>query len=548
MPLQAPAALAFMSASLLVVLLYFLRRRAREVPVAALFLWERLPQGELTHLERLWPRLDALLLLQLLIVAVFALAAAGPVWVRERPAGATLVVVDVSASMSAQGLAEEARSAALRAIQESAGPWAVVAWAELVEALCPPTGDRGEALASLGRFRPTLAGRPALGKALALFPHHWDRVVVITDDPPPVQGLEVVALSRPENYALRAFSVRPQPDGSGYSVLVRVANETRSYADLSLTIRAGDTEYMKSLLVAPGGEETFVLPYRGPVAQGLVAELLPRDPFPWDNVRYLAPGLGAVRVRWMGQDDPYLWAALVAAAPVVRAEAPPWDLTVAVGTDLEEDPIGPALLVAAGTPEAPRGGRLPAGDWRPQADPLLDHLRPGDWRAGGMWGVTLPPGARVALWSGEAPVLARWESPRGRRVLLALELGGSDLPLTGDFPILVRNALAWLLPWEEGEEHYVGEAVALPPGARVVTPEGEVSGIWVPQAPGLYRLSREGREGWLTVNLPPEESGSPVLVTVGGGRAREEWPLWPLVAWLGLGLLVLEGALAVRRG
>ena len=549
MLLQAPAALAFLAAGLAVAILYFLRRRPREAPVPALFLWEQLPPGEASKLERLWPHVDLLLVLQLAAVVLFSLAVAGPTTVRLRPAGATLVVLDASAPMSARGLAEEARSAARRAIEDSAGPWAVVAWAEPVEVLCPPTEDRRQALASLNRYSPTLGGRPPLDRALAPFPRSWDRVVVISDAPPPGQGLEVVALTPPENYALRAFSLRPQPDGSGYELLVRVANETPSYADLALTIRAGGSEYFKSLLVPPGKEEVFVLPYQGPVVEGLVAELLPQDAFPWDNVRYFSSGLGQVRVHWLGEEDRFLWAALAAAAPVVRASEPPWDLIVAVGTELEEAPEGPALLVAASIPEAPLGDRLPVQGWRSQEDPLLSHLRPEAWQAGAAFAAHLPPNARVALWSDAAPILARWESPRGRRVLLTLDLATSDLPLNVDFPILVRNVLLWLLPWREGEEHWVGETVRLPPGARVEAPDGEVAGVWVPTAPGLYRVVREGREGWLAVNLPSREGEEPpVRVATAGEPAREQRPLWPWLAWLGLGLLALEGALAVRRG
>jgi len=546
--LQWPAGLFFLSSALLVVLLYFLRRRAREVPVPALFLWERLPRGEVARLERLWPRVDLLLLLQLLIVGLFALAVAGPTLVRIRPAGATLVVVDASASMSADDLVEEAKAAARQAIQGSAGPWAVVAWSKPVEVLCPPTSRREEALASLGRYRPGLAGRPPLGEALAPFPRSWDRVVVISDDPSSGQGFEAVRLPFPANYALRAFSLRPQPDGGGYELLVRAANETDSYADLSLTVRAGGTEYMKNLLVPPGEEETFVLPYQGPVAQGLVAELSPQDGFPWDNVRYFAPGLGEVRLRWVGEEDPYLLSALRAAAPVMLSKEEPWDLTVAVGTRLEDDPTGPALLVAAGTPEAPLGERLPAGDWWAEDDPLLAHLRPWEWRAEAVLEARLPAGAKVALWSGEIPALARWETPSGRRVLLTLDLSGTDLPLSVDFPILVRNALVWLLPWQEGEEHYVGEAVELPPGARVVTEGREISGIWIPDAPGLYRVLDAEREWWMAVNLPSEEDAEgAVQARAESSPARERRPLWPVAAWLALGLLFLEGALAVRR-
>jgi len=551
MVVRFPMGLAWLSAAAVVILLYFLRRRAREVPVSALFLWERLPKGEVKRLERLWPRIDLLLLLQLLVVAAFALGMADPALIGARPAGATLIVLDGSASMSAQGLADQARAAARQVVDATAGPWAVISWAEPLQVLTPHVESRAAALSAIGRFRPGLSARPPLSGALALLPGDWDRVVVITDDPPKPGAAEVIALPKPGNYAITAFSLRPQPDGSGYEAFVRVANETSRYVDLELSIRAGGTEYLKHLLVSPQAEETFLLPYFGPVGQGLVAELRPTDPFPWDNLRYLAPEGGRVRVRWLGEEDRYVRAALAAVGADLEAEAPPWDLTVAVRTQLPQAPAGAALLIESGTPDVPLGEPMPAGPWRGEDDPLLAHVRPEDWVTSEVYAVDPPPEAKVALWSGPHPAILRWETEAGRRVLIALPLERSNLPITVDFPILVRNALVWLLPWTEGGEHYVGEAIALPAGAELITPEGPVTETWVPDAPGLYELRRGGRTGLIAVNLPPEEAGLGPAARTGspaGGSARMENPVWPWIAGAALVLLLAEGALALRRG
>lgn len=550
MVLRFPVGLAWLSAAAVVILLYFLRRRAREVPVSALFLWERLPKGEVTRLERLWPRIDLLLFLQLLAVAAFALGMADPALIGARSAGATLIVLDGSASMSAQGLADQARDAAQQVVSATAGPWAVISWAEPLEVLTPHAESREAALAAIGRFRPRLSGRPPLSGALALLPGDWDRIVVITDDPPKTEAAEVIALSKPDNYAITAFSLRPQPDESGYEAFVRLANETSRYMDLELSIRAGETEYLKHLLVGPQAEETFLLPYFGPVGQGLVAELRPRDAFPWDNVRYLAPEGGTVRVRWIGEEDRYVQAAL-AAAGADPAAAPPWDLTVAVRTELPRAPAGAALLIEAGTPDVPLGEQVSAGPWREEDDPLLAHVQPEDWVISEVYAVDPPPEAKVALWSGQHPAILRWEAEAGRRVLIVLPLEKSNLPITVDFPILIRNALAWLLPWIEGDEHYVGEAIALPTGAELITSKGSVRGSWVPEAPGLYELRRGGRTSLIAVNLPPEEAGLvPTTVPCGpaGEAARTQSPIWPWTAGAALVLLLAEGALALRRG
>lgn len=555
MVLRFPAGLSLAALALLVALIYFLRRQPRRVQVPALFLWEHLPPGQPHWLSRLFPQLDLLLLLQLAVVAALALGAADPARVELQPGGATLLVLDASASMSARGVAAQARQAAREVIRNSAGPWAVVSWAHPVEVLTPLTSDPAQAQAALARYRPGLSARPPLSRALTVFAQQWSRVVVITDDPPselPPRG-EIIAIPSQNEFSLTAFAVRPQPDGSGFQILVRVRNHTDSYQDLPLVIQAGETRFFQALLLPPHSEETFFLPYWGPLAEGLVAELALEDGFPWDNRRYFAPGLASLRVRWLGEQQPYLWAALVASGGVEWAAEPPWDLTVVVGTPLENPPPGPALLVEADTPEAPLGDLQLPGQWVVQADPLLEEVDVSDWIIPQVRPVALPEGARVALRAGEVPAVVRWESPAGRRVLLTFPLRGSSLPASTGFPVFIRNALQWLLPWRTGEGYVVGESISLPQGAELITPSGPVTGVWVPDAPGLYELRRGRRRELLAVNLPPEEQGGGELVSSVSAAATAELssrqdPVWAWFAGLALVLLVAEGLLAQRRG
>ncbi|MCR4392561.1 MAG: BatA domain-containing protein [Candidatus Acetothermia bacterium] len=548
-----PMAWAWLASGLVVLLLHLFRRRERELSVSALFLWEQVPPDRASYLERLRWRFDLLLCLQLLGVILFAFALAQPLLQVSRTAGATAIVIDGSASMAADGRVEEAVAAARRAIAASSGPWTVVRWADPPELLVPSTSKREEALAGLSQFRPTLGGRPPLGQALALLPDPGVRIVVITDDPPPDPGVDVVALPPKDNLAILAFSVRPEPDGSGYPALVRVRNDTPHYQDVQLVLRAGDGTYLQSRLLAPKSEDTFVFPYVGALGPTFRVELLPGDAFPWDNVRYftLAEAGSTVRVRWLGEEDRYLWAALQAAAPAVRVREPPWDLTVAVRVDLPASPNGPALLVGAGSPEAPLGGFVPAGAIHGGESPLLRHVVPGNFQAAAVRPPLLPDGAEVALWADDRPALARWEAAPGRRVLLTLDLPRSNLPLTVDFPILLSNALAWLLPHRPGQDLRVGEAMELVEGAEVLTPTGPVTGTWVPDRPGLYELRRDGRRERIAVNVPWEESlpgAAPSAPPVVPQRATAALPIWP---WLGLAtLFVLAGewALAWRRG
>lgn len=202
---------AWLTSGLVVVALYLLRRREREEPVSALFLWERIPRSGEPHGTAARPVRPP---------APPPTPRGDPVRGRPRPphrpcprtAGATAIVLDGSASMAATGRADAALAEARRLIGDSSGPWSVVVWADPPRVLVPRTANREEVLALLGAYRPTLGARPPLGEALALLPSGFGRTVVITDDPPrPRRGDR-----RPpalDNLAIVAFAARSTPTG-----------------------------------------------------------------------------------------------------------------------------------------------------------------------------------------------------------------------------------------------------------------------------------------------------------------------------------------------
>jgi len=545
-----PWAWLWLGALVPVVILYFLRREEKDWPVSALFLWEGIRPDRPMFLQRLRQRLDLLLLLQVLAVILFTFSLTQPRVPALRPSGATLLVLDGSASTSARGMAEKILAAARKVLDESAGPWAAVLWADPPVLLGGPTSSREEMLLALSRYRPNLSRRPELTQALALLPEAWPRVVVITDNPLPIPNVEMIVVERPENLAITAFCVRSTPDGSRYEAYVRVRNGQKRYCDAQLRVRTGSAELWTSLLLPPEEEEEVILPISGVPAQAFVAELLPSDDFPWDNLRYFAFSSGEIRVAWQGKEDRYLWAALRAAAPVTRGFDNA-DLLVAVETGLEEEPEMPLLLWAAGSPSCPRGESQPAGPLRAAPSSLLAHVSLERFRIEEVYSVGLPPGATVLLWAGDLPLLALWESPAGRRVAFTANLSTSNLPVLPDFPVLVRNILHWLVPPEPAPVLEVGQAVTLPPGARVLWDQGSASEIWIPDQPGIYTLEGPKGRGFIAVNVPWEASQPPSAAPPQEAQAREAWeekPLWPWVLLMLGPLLFIEAVLYERRG
>ncbi|MCS7240563.1 MAG: BatA domain-containing protein [Candidatus Bipolaricaulota bacterium] len=545
-----PWAWLWLLALLPVVVLHFLRRKERDWPVSALFLWEGVRPDRPHFLQRLRRRFDLLLLLQMLAVGLFAFSLSQPAFLTTKPSGATLLVLDGSAPLAAQGMAEKVIAEAKRVVAESSGPWAAVLWASPPQVLSGPTSSRPEFLQALARYRPTLTKRPEFSQALALFPEPWPRVVVITDDPQGVVGAQIVQIERPDNLGITAFSVRPTPDGTRYEAFLRILNATSKFQDAQVRVRTEAAEFWTSRLLPPEAEEEVILPLSGVRAQVFTAELLPSDAFPWDNVRYFAFSTREVRVAWQGVGERYLWAALQAAAPVVRTDADA-DLFVAAYTDLSFEPSGPAFFLAAGSPTCPRGALREAGPLRGAASSLLTHVSLEKFRVPKIYEVRLPSGAEVVIWAGESPLLALWDSPSGRRVIFAADLISSNLPLLPDFPVLVRNLLGWLLPEEPGALAMVGENVRLPEGFQVVLDSETVADVWVPDRPGIFLLRRPKGAGYLAVNVPWEASYPPVPQPSSEpqvSQAQVAVALWPWVLFPLVFLLFGEGLLFYRRG
>ncbi len=145
----------------------------------------------------------------------------------------------------------------------------------------------------------------------------------------------------------------------------------------------------------------------------------------------------------------------------------------------------------------------------------------------------------------------------------------TNLPLTVDFPLLVRNLLEELvgLPAPSRPDWaIVGRPVALSGHGevlRVTDPNGEVlpaqgTLFFLPRTPGIHTVTTDRGTYLLAVNVDPMES-SPARPLVAGPVAQEPegleaqvvLPIWPLFAGAGILLLLVEAAryhgMALRR-
>ena len=169
----------------------------------------------------------------------------------------------------------------------------------------------------------------------------------------------------------------------------------------------------------------------------------------------------------------------------------------------------------------------------------------------------------------EQSLLSVCEDASHRAAVLGFDVHDSNLPLKADFPVLIQNLLAWLLPepTAEIEGAACGGSVAVTADVRsvnaaVVTPGGRTvplaGGVFDDtQEIGVYTLretfaSGESRETRFALHVPAAESDTLNVAQASenaqkgaAGRGYREWTLWALLALFALALAEWEVG---RRG
>jgi len=565
-----------------IALLYFLRARSRRVEVSALFLWEGLRSAPRSRAARIRRRIEPLLLVQLLVLALLALALAQPALRGMRPHLSRMaIVLDGSASMQTRtesgktryGLAREQGISLLDRYPSTTVT--VLQLSKTPEIIAPLTDDHDEALRGLSASSPTWTadGSPEVLRGLLESqggPAGFERVTLLTDRPFELSlgGLEQVIVDGGENLAITACTVRENQDAPGTTAFVKIRNDTTAYQERRLRVGDGDQSAVLSILLAPGQEQAYALPFPGSSGASFTATIEPGDAFAADDRRTFALQRSIERrVRWIGEFNRYLQAALAAVAPIIIAapeDQRPVDLTVAYNVQLPSDVDGNILLVHAGVDGLVTIGGERRGEnliVAHPSDPLLADVDPLDFRVRSAPRVEVPEAGTAVLTHGEEPFLYRLAEQGRTLILISADLMETNLPLTVDFPLLIRNILdafsplpaqalvAWSIVGEPIRVDGYGAVISLEdPAGRSIRLSANAE-AFIPQIPGLYALKTDRGTYPLAVNVDPAESlpAGDVLVSAAVEAAVTQaqvlYPMWPVIAGLGLLALLLEASM-----
>jgi hypothetical protein len=490
----APAWLLLSTFGILVLMLHVRRRRTFEIP--SIQLWRFIDSGALSRHHIRLPSPNLLLLLQLLIVALAALALARPLFGSGPRLSHEIVVLDASGGMRGTDVAPSRFNAAVAYLAAmAAGP--------IMEA-----GTRVSVLVA-GPRPQLLAARLAEPEGLA---HSLDglragdgeadwtevvrllsslfkdgeptRLTLITDGAN--RGAPRLAGAFPgvmvETHIVGSAAARNAGLRAGLQAIDAPAGKWR--AEGSVTFSAGFTGATAvTALVQPDGSDGFlewgrvdvVPPTADATSPGRSTETkfaldldlrvpsavvlrLPDDSGPQDNsVHFVVhPKPRVLKILQLGTVSEPLTRALKAAAEVelfaadaLPADIATFDLVVANGIEIARHPATNILWLGTARVSGEAGG-TPRGAMQPtlwQADhPLSQSI---SWSAitiGSAYGFSRLQGADTIMEAGGAPLIEARTTLTGREVRVAFDLGGSNWPDEPSFPIFVSNLFHWIAP------------------------------------------------------------------------------------------------------
>ena len=585
MTFLTPAAFYFLTASAFLVLISFLRSRSRRSEVSALFLWVGLTEVPEPHAVRLRRWMDPLLFLQLAVLAVIVFAMVQPMWrTKQRVFSGLALIVDASASMRTQN--DEGRTRYDLAVDriheilaEATSPrMTLIRYSRQPAVLVPPTADEGAVLRALATSGPTWFGDGAVGTLVNVMSTvggigSYDRIVLFSDHTPSDlrAGVDVELFQDGRNVGITAFTVRENLTGPGASVFLELRNETDEYLEPLVTIRDEFFGTAVPLLLGPTTTEQYVVPLPSSRGTEFTGTLEVDDDFRFDNVRYFSLARpSSLRVHWIGPDNRFLRAALESVLPLVLVSADePADLTILVNQTLDELMDGNVVLVQSQIAGVVRLGDLQPGGFTEVED--VDHPLLAGIEADAIYVEELPATeffvpATVLLSVNNHPLVTDIEADQRSILAFSTDLKSTNLPITVDFPLLVRNLLASMqrLPSPLAHEwRNVGHLIdarefgtfltAVEPSGRMIELPAEQRAVPTDQ-PGFYRL--ETRDGVIPVAINIDSAESAQMhgearrsdSTDGQSAEREIYRrLWPYLAIAALLLLLTETIVYVQK-
>jgi len=564
MSFLAPLSFLFALLTIPIVVMYFLKRKRKKVPIPSTFLWVRAIEDMRVNAPFQRLRTSLLLLLQLLLVVLAATALARPLLQDQPSRGKSLVIlVDVSASMgmtdvkpSRLDAAKQAARGAIEALTEE-DQIMVISFSNRAEVASPFTLDRTAALGAVEALRPATtatslreafqmavaaARQFANAEILVLSDGNFDPIHAPTDEVP----VRFVAIGgTPVNAAITGLDVRKPPAlGDPWTVFVFIEHFSKEAREVpvELYVNAALKEVQEVKLEAGRGR-AVIFEVTGVAPEFVEVRLGKGDDLAADDRAWFVVSAERKKILVVTLGNFFLEQAIAQYPDLEVDRVQPG---AAAGMDMSS--YG-AVIFEGYSPPGLKDGRylfmncLPewegfrdegavespmAIDWDRQ-HPVTRLVEFGSLTVKTARKAAVPGYVKPLVESVKVPLIAAWMKGETRAVAVHFDILQSDWPLRLSFPLFISNAIEWLTREGTGDwqaHRMPGDPlrVRLAPGRseiEVMTPGGarhvvkvapgetEASFTLTDEA-GIYVVKAgEGTDQLFAVNLmnPVESSG-----------------------------------------
>lgn len=453
-----------------VIILHMLKRKQKDVRIPSTFLWER--AADTSVQSKPWQKLKKSipLILQIVAVTSLGLAASRPYISVFGKAYNYVVVIDASASMSAEDMGqtrlEYAKERAEKLIKSASAMSniTVITACDNPYIAYGPGNDKGEALSVVKSVRQTYGGidKDTLNGIIASEAAKTSAgVYIFTDDKNCVDELDANIFYAGKNTENCAITLASASEGN---VLVNVRNFGTAEAYKTVTVFDRNMALaVRDITIQPDTEKSIIFEDIYNNNAEITVSLTPEDIMPIDDTFYLAVNTAKTeKILLVTDNNTFLENALkltegtevykMTADTIESSDVSGYDLYIFDGTTPDNLPndgnifmINPpednGLVNVKGTKQlncySEGNSELVSGN---TLSFIISEAKE----------VERPSWAVTESQADGTPLIIRGENNGQKICIFTFDIHNSDLPLLKEFPIMIYNLTDWFLPNRSG--------------------------------------------------------------------------------------------------
>lgn len=516
----------------LIIVMYILKEKHKEVKVPSSFLWKKAMAS--ANAKKPWQKLrkNILMIIQIFAVIIIALVLAKPYIKGGKDAAHYIIVMDTSASMSSVDTQptrfEFAKKEAEKIINNSSPDtyFTVISANNNPYALTEHTQGRENAISIIEKLNPSLEScdiQSTLEIIKTIKSSNDGNVYMFTDtgiDIGDITDMQVISVkSSDENTGITLLS-----ENNG-NVLVKVQNNGNELSKRNVTLYNDNNIIdVKEIEINGGETEDIYFDINTNNISSLKATLSPNDNYTYDDEYYYTINENTSKKAIVFSDNNIFIEKVFSVIPDVELykgdkefinTAEGYSLYIYDGVLPEKLPTDGHIMVFSPPNDNNIFKVLNETEVKDNASEIeceiTENISDIDFAISKSKNIEIPNWGNVFLESGNTPIAFYGENNGQKNIVFCFDIYNSDLPLKMEFPIMMYNCTKYLFPERNTDisNIFTGDTVnfSLSPDTKeafVTKPSGEKISVAPPfpvevftdtNENGIYKLSETNESG-----------------------------------------------------